>query len=92
MHDTSQDCDDVRSYQGSADTPVQPVHLLDFFGSNGMPDMLFKEGMKQPDQIKISFKKGTKEITGHVATDQAQFVPEYFLVFTLLDFKSKIFT
>jgi hypothetical protein len=40
-------------------------------GADGMPDKLIKEGLKQPDQIKVSFEKGTKEITGHVAPDQA---------------------
>jgi hypothetical protein len=40
-------------------------------GANGMPDKLIEKGLKQPDQIKVSFKKGTKEITGHVAPDQA---------------------
>jgi hypothetical protein len=66
-------------------------------GADGMPDKLIKEGLKQPDQIKISFKKNSKdsnskEITGHVAPDQAQFVVEYFLAYTLPDFKSKILT
>ncbi len=32
MHEDSQKSDNVRSHQGSADTPVQLVHLLDFFG------------------------------------------------------------
>jgi hypothetical protein len=40
-------------------------------GANSMPDKLIKEGLKQPDQIKVSFKKGTKEITRHVTPDQA---------------------
>jgi hypothetical protein len=40
-------------------------------GADGMPDKLIEEGLKQPDQIKVSFKKGAKEITGHVAPDQA---------------------
>ncbi len=40
-------------------------------GANGMPDTLIKEGLKQLDRIKVSFEKGTKEITGHVAPDQA---------------------
>jgi hypothetical protein len=40
-------------------------------GANGMPDKQIKEGLKQPNQIKVSFKKETKEITGHVATDKA---------------------
>jgi hypothetical protein len=39
-------------------------------GANGMPDKLIKEGLKQPNQIKISFKKAAKEIIGHVAPDQ----------------------
>jgi hypothetical protein len=58
----------------------------------GMPDKLIKEGLKQPDQIKISVKKGAKEITSHVAPNQAQFGAEYFLAYTLPDFKSKILT
>jgi hypothetical protein len=40
-------------------------------GANGTPDKLVKEGLKQPNQIKVYFEKGTKEITGHVAPDQA---------------------
>ncbi len=40
-------------------------------GADGIPDKLIKEGTKQPNQIKVSFEKGTKEITGHVAPDQA---------------------
>jgi hypothetical protein len=60
-------------------------------GADGMPDKLIEEGLKQPNQIKVSFEKGTKEITGHVAPDQAQFGMEYFLAYTLPDFKSKIF-
>jgi hypothetical protein len=40
-------------------------------GDNGMPDNLIKEGLKKPDLIKISFKKGTKNITGHVAPNKA---------------------
>ncbi len=61
-------------------------------GADGMPDKLIKEGLKQPDWIKVSFEKGTKEITGHVAPDQALFGTEYFLVYTLPNFKSKILT
>ncbi len=57
-----------------------------------MPDKLIKEGLKQPDQIKITFKKRTKDITGHIMPDQAPFVPKYFLTFKLPDFKSKILT
>ncbi len=40
-------------------------------GANDTSDNLIKEGLKQPDCIKISFKKGAKVITGHVAPDQA---------------------
>jgi hypothetical protein len=59
-------------------------------GGNGMQDKLIKEGLKQPNQIKVSFEKGAKEITGHVALDQALFGAEYFLAYTLPNFKSKI--
>jgi hypothetical protein len=55
-----------------------------------MPDKLIKEGLKQPDRIKVSFEKRTKEITGHVMPNQAQFGVEYFLAYTLTNFKSKI--
>ncbi len=61
-------------------------------GADGMPDKLIEEGLKQPDQIKVSFKKGSKEITGHVMPNQAQFGAGYFLAYTLPDFKSKILT
>jgi hypothetical protein len=44
---------------------------LTSLGANGMPDKLIEEGLKQPNQTKVSFEKGTKEITGHVAPDQA---------------------
>ncbi len=44
---------------------------LTLLGADGMPDKLIEEGLKQPDRIKVSFEKGTKEITGHVAPDQA---------------------
>jgi hypothetical protein len=61
-------------------------------GANGMPDKLIKKGLKQPDQIKVSFEKGAKEITGHVTPDQARYGAEYFLGYTLPNFKSKILT
>jgi hypothetical protein len=61
-------------------------------GANGMPDNLIKEGLKQPNCIKVSFKKGAKEITGHTVPDQGQFGTEYFLAYTLPNFKSKILT
>jgi hypothetical protein len=61
-------------------------------GADGTPHKLIMEGLKQPNQIKVSFNKGTKEITGHVAPDQARFGAEYFLAYTLPDFKSKILT
>ncbi len=61
-------------------------------GTDGMSDKLIEEGLKQPDWIKIFFVKGSKDITGHVAPNQARFGPKYFLPFTLLDFKLKIQT
>ncbi len=61
-------------------------------GADGTPDKLIKEGLKQPNQIKVLFEKGTKEITSHAAPDQAQFGAEYFLAYTLSNFKSKILT
>ncbi len=61
-------------------------------GANGTPDNLITKGLKQLDCIKISFKKGAKQITGHVAPDQARFGPEYFLAFMFPNFKSKIST
>jgi hypothetical protein len=57
-----------------------------------MADNLIKEGFKQPNCIKISFEKEAKEITGHVVPYQAQFGTEYFLVYMLPNFKSKITT
>jgi hypothetical protein len=61
-------------------------------GPDVTSDNLIKEGLKQPNQIKISFKKGAKEFTGHVAPDQAQLGTEYLLAYTLPNFKSKILT
>ena len=48
-----------------------------------------KEGLKQPDQIKVSFTVHKTNCTGFIVTDQALFRPEYYLAFTLLDFKSR---
>jgi hypothetical protein len=66
-------------------------------GADGTPDKQIKEGLKQPNQIKISFEKNSKglnskEITGQVAPNQALFDVEYFLAYTLPNFKSKILT
>jgi hypothetical protein len=61
-------------------------------GANGTPDNLIKEGLKQPNCIKISFKKGAKERTGHVVPNQAWFGAEYFLTYKLPNFKSKSLT
>jgi hypothetical protein len=61
-------------------------------GADGTPDHPIKEGLKQPNEFKISFEKGAKEITGHVAPHQAQFGAEYFLAYTLPNFMSKILT
>ncbi len=57
-----------------------------------MPDNLIKEGLKQPNWIKISFEKGAKEITGHVTPHQAWFGMEYLLAHTHPNFKSNILT
>jgi hypothetical protein len=40
-------------------------------GADCTPDKLIKEGLKQHNRIKVSFEKGAKEITGHVAPGQA---------------------
>ncbi len=66
-------------------------------GADGLPDKLIEEGLKQTDQIKISFKKNSKdspskEITSNVTPDQAWFCTEFFLGYMLPDFKSKILT
>ncbi len=61
-------------------------------GADGMPEKLIKDGLKQPNQIKVSFEKGTKEITAHVEPNQARFGTEYFLAYMLTNFKSKILT
>jgi hypothetical protein len=61
-------------------------------GADGTPDKLIEEGLKQPDQINVSFEKGTKEITGHVVPNQTRFGVEYFLAYTLPNFKSMILT
>ncbi len=66
-------------------------------GADGKPDKLIKEGLKQPNWIKISFEKNSKdsnskEITSKVAPDQALFGVGYFLAYTLPNFKSKILT
>ncbi len=59
-------------------------------GANGMPDNLIKESLKQPNHIKISFKKRAKEITSHVAPNQAQFGAEYILAY-MVPISSQIF-
>jgi hypothetical protein len=61
-------------------------------GANGTPGYLIKEGLKQPNCIKISFEKGADEITGHVSPDQDWFGAKYFLGYMLPNFKSKILT
>jgi hypothetical protein len=40
-------------------------------GADGTSDNLTKEGLKQPNCIKISFEKEAKEITGHLVPNQA---------------------
>jgi hypothetical protein len=66
-------------------------------GADGTPDKLIKEGLKQPNRIRISFEKNSKdsnskEITGQVVPNQSLFDMEYFLAYMLPDFKSKILT
>jgi hypothetical protein len=39
-------------------------------GAIGTPDNLIEEGLNQPNRIYVSFGKGVKEITGHVAPNQ----------------------
>jgi hypothetical protein len=36
-------------------------------GTNGMPETLIHEGLKQTNQIKISFEKGSKDHRTHCA-------------------------
>jgi hypothetical protein len=83
----SQDHDDVRSYQGTKYAPVQLVYLMDIFGCQWHARQINRRGLKQPNQIKVSFEKGTKDITSHVAPNQSQFGAEYFLAYTLPNFK-----
>jgi hypothetical protein len=66
-------------------------------GADGTPDKLIEEGLKQPDQIKISFEKNSKysnskKITSLVVHDQALFGTEYFLAYMLPNFNTKILT
>jgi hypothetical protein len=86
----SQDRDDVRSDLGANTPQFNWYTRWMSLGADGTPDNLIKEGLKQPNRIKFSFKKGAKEISKHVAPDQAQFGAEYFLAFTLPNFKSNI--
>jgi hypothetical protein len=68
---TNQDCDDVRSIK------VQNTFQFNWYthwtslGANGTPDNMIKDGLKQPNCIKISFEKGAKEITDNIAPNQA---------------------
>ncbi len=83
---TNQDCDYVKSDQGTEYAPVQLVYSLDVFGCQWHARKSYQRRL-EPDRIKISFKKGAKEVSGHVAPDQAQFSIEYFLVYTLTRFQ-----
>ena len=58
--------------------------------ADGIPDKTIKEGLKQTDQIKVSFMVNKMDCTGLVMPDQACFGPEYYLAFTLPDFESRI--
>jgi hypothetical protein len=55
-----------------------------------MSDNMIEEGLKQHDQIKISFTINKKDNTALVVPDQACFGPEYYLAFILPDFESRI--
>ena len=57
--------------------------------ADGMPDKTIEEGLKQPDQIKDSSTVHNKDCTGSVVPDQVCFGPEYFLAYTLPDFRVK---
>jgi hypothetical protein len=59
-------------------------------GPDGLPDQVIKNGLKQPNQIKISFTVGGKEMTSSVVPGQAHFGPEFFLLQTLPYFETKI--
>ena len=59
-------------------------------GPGRLPDQMVKDGLDQPDQIKISFTMNGKELTGSVVPDQAHFGPKFFLVQTLPNFELKI--
>jgi hypothetical protein len=37
-------------------------------GANGTPDKLIKEGLRQPNRIKISFKKNSKDLNSKEIT------------------------
>ena len=55
-----------------------------------MPDKTIKEGLKQPDQIKVLFIVNKTDYIGVVVPDEACFGPQYYLAFTLPDFESRI--
>ena len=59
-------------------------------GPDGLPDRVIIDGLKQPNQIKISFTMNGKELTGSVAPNQARFGTEFFLAQTLPVFESKV--
>ena len=58
-------------------------------GPDGLPDQVIKDGLKQPDCIKISFTVNGKELTGSVTPNQACFGPEFFLMQMLPDFEQR---
>ena len=65
---------------------------MDVFGCQWHARQTNQRGSETTNQIKISFDKGAKGITGHVTPNQAQIDAEYFLAYTIPDFKSKILT
>jgi hypothetical protein len=65
---------------------------MDVFGCQWHARQTNQRGSETNQLNKVSFEKGNKEITGHVMPNRAYFGAEYFLAYTLPDFKSKILT
>ncbi len=72
--------------------PVQLVYLMDVFGCQWHARQTNWRGSEKPNRINVSFKKGAKEITSRDAPNQPRFGTEYFLAYTLPDFKSMMLT
>ncbi len=88
----SKDCDDVRSYQGTKYAPVQLVYSMDVFGCQWHARQTNWRGSETTQSNQGLLWERTKRITGDVVPNQAWFGTEYFLAYTLPNFKSKILT